>query len=189
MSFNVRFTCCISRNTTILIIPRWPGQKCVRSFGQRMSQGLAQWRGRFLGGWLFPICLEDPQSNTFWSVRRVTCPIGCWPGSWGGFRGWGGKLWGGFLQSPPMPEKLTTSQVGPLVSWSPGRVGRSTRRLGGPWYEGQMYIGEQDWLTGWIRSRSTSCWASAVEHPVYFMFAQIPAHRRDHTINKTWRRV
>ena len=71
----------------------------------------------------------------FWVSGWGTCPIRREIGNQGAFRFWGVHPGGGSPQSPPMPEKLTNSQVNPLSAWSTGCDGLGARKLGGSWCE------------------------------------------------------
>ena len=105
--------------------------------------------------------LDDAQGGGFFTLDgRIFDPIsfeltgeapvqaGVRLGVGGGFWGWGGHLGGGLLQSPPMSEKLTLSQVGPLGTWSTRRVRPGARRLGGVRCKEGTNLGDQDWPTG-----------------------------------------
>ena len=82
---------------------------------------------------------------------------------------------------PPMPEKLNISQVVPGVAWSSGHSRPYVRIPAGYQLEGEMNHGEKGRPTGWSRSLPTDGTVSTAAHLVWFLLAQLPAQRKDHS--------
>ena len=55
-------------------------------------------------------------------AAEASVQLGVGLGVWGDFWDSGGHPGGGLPQLPPAPDKLTISQVGPVISWSSGHV-------------------------------------------------------------------